>query len=285
MNNEFAFFPGCVLSQAAKESKISLEAIAPVLGIKLHEIKGWSCCGASQAQCVDPMASLVANARNIALAESMNMPLLTTCSTCMLTLTKAKLTLDKGAKSYINTFLKEGGMQYQGSTEITSLLWVLYQSLDTLKAKVTRPLTNLKVALFYGCHSLRPERELKKESSTNPKSFEAVVSALGAQIVPFEKRLDCCGFHASYPAVKSVSKMSSEIVNDAAEHGADVVVTPCPLCQMQLDIYQERYQEAMSSKARKPIIHLSQLVGLALGLSNEQLGLNINIQDATRLVS
>ena len=277
MNNEFAFFPGCVLSQAAKESKISLEAIAPVLGIKLHEIKGWSCCGASQAQCVDPMASLVANARNIALAEGMNMPLLT--------LTKAKLTLDKGAKSYINTFLKEGGMQYQGSTEITSLLWVLYQSLDTLKAKVTRPLTNLKVALFYGCHSLRPERELKKESSTNPKSFEAVVSALGAQIVPFEKRLDCCGFHASYPAVKSVSKMSSEIVNDAAEHGADVVVTPCPLCQMQLDIYQERYQEAMNSKARKPIIHLSQLVGLALGLSNEQLGLNINIQDATRLVS
>ena len=256
-----------------------------MLGIKLHEIKGWSCCGASQAQCVDPMASLVANARNIALAEGMNMPLLTTCSTCMLTLTKAKLTLDKGAKSYINTFLKEGGMQYQGSTEITSLLWVLYQSLDTLKAKVTRPLTNLKVALFYGCHSLRPERELKKESSTNPKSFEAVVSALGAQIVPFEKRLDCCGFHASYPAVKSVSKMSSEIVNDAAEHGADVVVTPCPLCQMQLDIYQERYQEAMNSKARKPIIHLSQLVGLALGLSNEQLGLNINIQDATRLVS
>ena len=79
--------------------------------------------------------------------------------------------------------------------------------------------------------------------------------------------------------------MSSEIVNDAAEHGADVVVTPCPLCQMQLDIYQERYQEATNSKARKPIIHLSQLVGLALGLSNEQLGLNINIQDATRLVS
>ena len=88
--NEFAFFPGCVLSQAAKESKMSLEAIAPILGIKLHEIEGWSCCGASQAQNVDPLATLVANARNIALAEGMNMPLLTTCSTCMLTLTRAK---------------------------------------------------------------------------------------------------------------------------------------------------------------------------------------------------
>lgn len=283
--NEFAFFPGCVLSQAAKESKISIEAIAPILGIKLHEIKGWSCCGATQAQCVDPMASLVANARNIALGEKMNMPILTTCSTCMLTLTKAKNTLDKGAKEHINKFLAEGNMQYQGSTEITSLLWVLYQNLDKLKASVKKPLSGLKVALFYGCHSLRPEKELVKESSTNPKSFEAVVEALGATIVPFEKRLDCCGFHASYPAVKSVQKMSSQIVGNADKNGAAVVVTPCPLCQMQLDIYQERYQDAQGSDIRKPIIHLSQLVGLALGLNNEQLGLDLNIIDATKLVS
>ncbi|MBE2987264.1 CoB--CoM heterodisulfide reductase iron-sulfur subunit B family protein [Campylobacter sp. RM12920] len=283
-NKEFAFFPGCVLSQAAKESKMSLEAIAPILGITLHEIPGWSCCGASQAQCVDPIASLVANARNIALGEKMGMPILTTCSTCMLTLTKAKNTLDKGAKDRINTFLAEGNMKYEGNTEITSLLWVLYQNLDTLKAKVINPLSNLKVALFYGCHSLRPERELTKESSTNPKSFEAVVEALGATIVPFEKRLDCCGFHASYPAGKSVRKMSSQIVGNADSNGADVVVTPCPLCQMQLDIYQERYQDENNSNIRKPIIHLSQLVGLALGLSNKELGLDLNIQDATRLV-
>ncbi|MDL0090092.1 8-methylmenaquinol:fumarate reductase membrane anchor subunit, partial [Campylobacter gastrosuis] len=280
-NKDFAFFPGCVLSQAAKESKMSLEAIAPILGITLHEIKGWSCCGASQAQDVDPLAALVANARNIALSEQMNMPLLTTCSTCMLTLTRAKTTLDKGAKTRINTYLKEGNMQYQGSNEITSLLWVLYENLDTLKAKVTKPLSNLKVALFYGCHSLRPEKELGKESSVNPKSFEAVANALGAKVVPFEKRLDCCGFHATYPAQESVQKMSSQIISDADENGADVVVTPCPLCQMQLDIYQERYQDAQNSSIRKPIIHLSQLVGLALGLDNKALGLDLNIIDAT----
>lgn len=262
---------------------MSLEAIAPILGIKLHEIKGWSCCGASQAQCIDPMAALVANARNIALAEQMNMPVLTTCSTCMLTLTKAKNALDKGAKERINTFLKEGNMQYQGTSEITSLLWVLYQNIETLKAKVIKPLSNLKVALFYGCHSLRPEKELAKESSTNPNSFETVVEAIGAKIVPFEKRLDCCGFHASYPAVKSVQKMSSQIVGNADKNGADCVVTPCPLCQMQLDIYQERYQDAQNSDVRKPIIHLSQLVGLALGLNNKQLGLDLNIIDATKL--
>lgn len=284
MQNEFAFFPGCVLSQAAKESKISLEAIAPILGWKLNEIKGWSCCGASQAQCVDPMATLVANARNIALAEQMKMPMLTTCSTCMLTLTRAKNTLDKGAKEHINTFLAEGNMKYEGSTEITSLLWILYQNLDTLKSKVVKPLSNLKVALFYGCHSIRPESELgPKESSTNPKSFESVVSVLGAQIVPFAKRLDCCGFHATYPADTSVKKMSSQIVNNASENQADCVVTPCPLCQMQLDIYQERFQDYTNSKARLPIIHLSQLVGLALGLSKEAVGLDYNIIDASKI--
>lgn len=99
MQKEYAFFPGCVLSQAAKESKISLEAIAPILGWKLNEIKGWSCCGASQAQCVDPITTLVANARNIALAEEMKMPMLTTCSTCMLTLTKAKILLIRVQKN------------------------------------------------------------------------------------------------------------------------------------------------------------------------------------------
>ena len=175
------------------------------------------------------MAALVANARNIALAEQMNMPVLTICSTCMLTLTKAKNTLDKGAKERINTFLKEGNMQYQGTSEITSLLWVLYQNVETLKAKVIKPLSNLKVALFYGCHSLRPEKELVKGSSTNPNSFETVVEAIGVKIVPFKKRLDCCGFHASYPAVKSVQKMSSQIVGNADKNGADCVVTPCPL--------------------------------------------------------
>lgn len=284
MAKEFAFFPGCVLSQAAKESKISLEAIAPILGWKLNEIKGWSCCGASQAQDVDPLAALVANARNIALAEKMRQPMLTTCSTCMLTLTRSKNTLDKGAKERINGYLAEGNMRYEGSTEITSLLWELYDDLPNVKAKVKEPLKDLKVALFYGCHSIRPEKEFNgKESATNPKSFETVVSALGATIVPFAKRLDCCGFHATYPADKSVKKMSSQIVNDASENQAQCVVTPCPLCQMQLDIYQERFQEATNSKARLPIIHLSQLVGLAFGLSAKELGLDLNIIDATRI--
>ncbi|WP_277640304.1 8-methylmenaquinol:fumarate reductase membrane anchor subunit [Wolinella succinogenes] len=283
MQKEFAFFPGCVLSQAAIESKKSIEAIAPVLGIKLREIEGWSCCGASQAQCVDPLATLVANARNLALAERMKLPVLTTCSTCLLMLTRAKAELDRGQKDKINSFLAKGNMSYQGTSEVTSLLWVLAQNVEELKSKVKKPLSSLKVAVFYGCHSLRPEKDLGFESSTNPTSFETVVKALGAQVVPFEKRLNCCGFHAVYPAESSAMKMTSGIINTAAKSEAHCVVTPCPLCQMQLDIYQEDAQKIAKSKERVPVLHLSQLVGLALGIPAKELGLNHNVIDATKL--
>ena len=283
MQTEFAFFPGCVLTQAAKESKMALEAVAPRLGIKLKEIPGWSCCGASQAQDVDPVATLVANARNIALAEKMGLPVLTSCSTCLLMLRRAKAELDGGKKDRINTFLAKGNMSYAGTSEVTSLLWVLAQNAQMLKSKVVRPLAGLKVAAFYGCHSLRPEHALGFESAVNPSSFETVVAALGAQTVPFTKRLDCCGFHAVYPAEKSVMRMTGQIVDSAAASGATCLVTPCPLCQMQLDIYQEAAQDISSSKARMPVLHLSQLVGLALGVPAKALGLDYNVVDATKV--
>ena len=283
MQTEFAFFPGCVLTQAAKESKMALEAVAPRLGIKLKEIPGWSCCGASQAQDVDPVATLVANARNLALAEKMNLPVLTSCSTCLLMLRRAKAELDGGKKDRINTFLAKGNMHYAGTSEVTSLLWVLAQNAQMLKSKVVRPLANLKVAAFYGCHSLRPEHALGFESAVNPTSFETVVAALGGQTVPFAKRLDCCGFHAVYPAEKSVMRMTGQIVDSAAASGATCLVTPCPLCQMQLDIYQEAAQDISKSKARMPVLHLSQLVGFALGIPAKELGLDYNVIDATKV--
>ena len=283
MQAEYAFFPGCVLTQAAKESRMALDAVAPVLGITLKEIPGWSCCGASQAQDVDHVATLVANARNLALAEQMGLPILTSCSTCLLMLRRAKEELDGGQKDRINTFLAKGNMAYKGTSDVTSLLWVLAKNADVLKSKVVKPLTNLKVAAFYGCHSLRPESALGFESAVNPSSFETIVSAVGAQTAPFAKRLDCCGFHAVYPAEKSVMHMTSEIVNDAAAGGANCIVTPCPLCQMQLDIYQDNAQEISKSKARVPVLHLSQFVGLALGIPGKQLGLDYNVIDATKL--
>lgn len=284
MQTEFALFPGCVLQQAASEARTALDAIATKLGLTLRELPGWSCCGASHVQDADPTAALVANARNLALAEGMGLPLLTVCSTCLLMLRQAKRTLDaneRGARERIGKALAAGGMRYQGTSPVTSLLWVLAERLDSLREAVCIPLSHMKVAGFYGCHSLRPERDLGFESSVAPHSLEDIVRALGAEPVPLGQRLACCGFHAIYPAREAATRLTDAVIAGAAEAGATCIVTPCPLCQMQLDMHQGT--TGIKAATALPVLHLQQLVGLALGLTPDALGLGHNIVPAGRL--
>ena len=283
MQKRYAFFPGCVLNSAASEAHTALKACAKALDLELVEIPGWSCCGASHVQDIEPVAALAANARNLALAEKIGAPMLTSCSTCGLMLRSAKHELDNGRKAEANTWLKAGKLEYQGSVEVTSLLWELAKDIPALKAKVKKPLNGLKVAAFYGCHSLRPKQIMTYESSTQPTSFESIVTALGATPVPFDKRLDCCGFHAIYPAEADAMQMISGIVASAATAGAHCLSTPCPLCQMQLDIYQDNATKTTGIKERVPALHLPQLVGLALGVPAKELGLDRLVVEPTGL--
>lgn len=280
---KYAFFPGCTLEGAAKEALTSTQKIAEALGIELVELEGWTCCGASHVQDIDDLLALSLNARNIALAEKLNLPLLTVCNTCTLMLRSAKQQLDQTPelKDKVNTILGQSGYTYSGSSEVTHLLWVLLKNygLDNLKKKIKRPLTGLKVASFYGCHILRPPDIMGFENSLNPQSLENLVEALGAENVAFEKRLDCCGFHAVFPAEQEVLKITGLDCLSAREAGAHCMVTPCPLCQMQLDMYQPDSQKQFKETLTIPVLHLSQLIGLALGLSPQDLGLGRHIVD------
>jgi succinate dehydrogenase / fumarate reductase cytochrome b subunit len=276
---KYAFFPGCVLEGAAKENYIATTAVAKALGIELIEIPGWTCCGASHVQDVDDLAATAINARNIALAEQMNLPLLTVCNTCTLMLRKAKAKLDGGQQEKVNGILAKAGLQYQGTSEITHLLWVLLKDygLDKLGAAVNRPLKGLKVAGYYGCHILRPPALMDFEDYANPQSLEKLITALGAQPVDFDARLKCCGFHATYTAEQDMINITGQTNQSALKAGADCMVTPCPLCQMSLDMNQPEGQAAVSCQQEIPVLHLAQLVGLALGLTPEQLGINRHI--------
>jgi succinate dehydrogenase / fumarate reductase cytochrome b subunit len=251
--------------------------------VELVEIPGWNCCGASHVQDIEPLAALVANARNLALAEEIGAPLLTACSTCALMLRQAKAALDSGRKDEINAFLKAGNLAYNGTIPVTMLLWELAKDLPALKAKVQKPLKGLRAAAFYGCHTVRPEALMDFEPSSAPTSFESVLTALGATPAPFAKRLSCCGFHAVYPAEADALKMISAIVDGAAQADAHCVATPCPLCQMQLDMYQDAAAKATGVKARVPALHLQQLVGLALGVPAGELGFGRNIVEPDTL--
>jgi succinate dehydrogenase / fumarate reductase, cytochrome b subunit len=286
---KYGFFPGCTLESAAYELMISTKKVAEALGIELIELDGWTCCGASHIQDISEDLSLAINARNIALGEKLNAPIMTVCNTCTLMLRTAKQRLDEDdeARARANEGLKEAGLEYQGTSDVTHMLWMLLADygLENLKQKVKRPLKGLKVANFYGCHIIRPPQIMGFESHLNPQSMEMVAVALGAEVVNFDQRLACCGFHAVFPAEQEVMQKTGVNCLSAKDAGADVLVTPCPLCQMQLDMYQPDAQKRFEESIKMPILHLPQLIGLALGFEPEELGIKRHIIDAIPVLS
>ena len=274
---KYAFFPGCVLESAAKEDYMATKAVAKRLGIQIEEINGWTCCGASHVQDIEPLTTLATNARNIAIAEEQGLDILTVCNTCTLMLREAKKELDENAtkRTEVNNMLAQIGKEYKGTSNITHFLWVLIRDygLDKLRTQVIKPLTGLRVAEYYGCHILRPQETMDFEDYQLPTSLFDLITAIGATPIDFSRKLDCCGFHAVYPAHDSVMEMTGSINADAAKEGADCVVTPCPLCQMQLDMFQKEAEQTVSKGKDMPILHMSQLIGLALGISPKEMGM------------
>lgn len=277
MNAKYAFFPGCVLNAAAREARDATEAVAARLGVELVEIPGWSCCGASQVQDVDKETAIAVNARNLALAEKMGLDVVTACSTCALMLRTARKELQGRRKDEVNTLLGEVGLTYTGKAEVSHILWLLADSVKEWRPKVTNPLRNLQVASFYGCHTVRPPEVMTYESHLDPHSMETIIEALGAKPVDIPERTKCCGFHAVFPAEQTALRLTASAADDARKAGADCILTPCPLCQMQLDMYQPDARSATGKGGETPILHLTQLVGLALGIPREKLGLKRHI--------
>lgn len=287
MGMKFALFPGCVLKGAAAEALTSLQKVCEKLGIELEEIPEWTCCGASHAQGVNELAALAVNARNISIAENMGLPIMTVCNTCTLQLRTAKKRLDSNPelKDKVNKILKDSGhpYEYKGTSEITHLLWVLDKTPEILKGKVTNPLTGKKIAAYYGCHILRPEEVMDYEDGKNPHSFENVIKALGAEPVEFSASRMCCGFHALLAAEDDVMKATGTIVDSAAKADAECIATPCPLCQMQLDMYEPEGRDAVGSMADIPVLHLQQLIGFALGMSKTEMGFDRHVSAQDKL--
>ncbi|MDR3042671.1 MAG: CoB--CoM heterodisulfide reductase iron-sulfur subunit B family protein [Desulfovibrio sp.] len=285
MTRKYAFFPGCVLDAAAREARDATQAVAARLGIELVEIPGWTCCGASHVQDIDRETALAANARNLALAERMGLDVLTACSTCALMLRTARAELKNGRKSAVNEALAEAGLEYRGTADVTHLLWVLADTAAEWAPKVRKPLSGVRVAPFYGCHTVRPPEIMTHESHLNPRSMETVIAACGAQPVTIPERLKCCGFHAVFPAESTAHNMTASAADSARKEGADCLLTPCPLCHMQLDMYQPDARATTGKGGDTPVLHLAQLVGLAVGVERERLGLSRHIVSPAPLLS
>ncbi|OLP17357.1 heterodisulfide reductase [Leptolyngbya sp. 'hensonii'] len=289
----YAYFPGCVAQGACRELYQSTQALTQALGIELVELKKAACCGSGTFKEDSLLLEDTVNARNIALAEELQLPLLTHCSTCQGVIGHVDERLKQAQQrnpaylEQVNALLeKESCSPYQGTTEVKHLLWALVgdYGLDALRERVTRKLTGLRCAAFYGCYLLRAQTLLPYDDPFNPHTLESVFAAVGATPVQYQGRTQCCGWPISSYATTASFQMAGKHLKAAIVAGADCMVTPCPLCHLNLDSRQPEIERTIGETLGLPILHLPQLVALALGVTPQELGLNRHIVSTRSIV-
>lgn len=286
---KYAYYPGCSALKSATELDASTRKVVARLGIEWVTLDEAACCGSRECgglEVEDENLSLVINARTLAMAEAAGVEtIVDVCSTCQLKLDgdNKRLQQDDALRAKVNKALAEIGMQYNGTVEVEHLLYVILDDigLDTIRESVTRPLTGLRVAPFYGCHLIRPSKSHGfRDDPYNPRSLGLLIEAVGGTEVEYDGASKCCGFHALMVREKPALKMSGQHMLEAKGEGADVMVTPCPLCHTVLDAYQPRAERELQTQIGLPILHLPQLIGLAQGFSPEELGLDRHMIEA-----
>jgi len=273
----YALYPGCNPKMAEPELLKSVYAIALHLNIELIELDKVSCCGGAHLQDKNPFQALLLNARNFTYAERLQLDMVSICNTCQYVLSEAhhRLSSDIELRHQINLRLQSQKRRFQGTSRPRNFLYVLLEDIgrSELRRHVVRPLTGLRVAPFYGCHLYSPKEVQKgstgNESPWSPSSLETVIGDLGATPVSYPLKTQCCGFHSSLYQPKTSAALVDAVLSEAEDRGAELMITPCPLCHANL--------EAFSGRHTLPVLYYQQLMGLAYGLSWKQLGLQHNM--------
>ena len=272
---KFAYYPGCSARSTCAELNEATHLVAARLGLDLLQLDSATCTGARELRAIDPVGFFTLNVRILALAEREGLPLMTICNTCTLNVLDAHAAFldDPNLAATINARLAEEGLRYSGRTRISHFLWVLYEDIGEarLRMLVKRPLSGLTVAAFYGCHITRPPQRYKFVDSRNNLALERLAEILGCQPIDYSGRTECCGFHTAAHDERIAIKLTGEHIQSAKAKGARTMVTPCPLCHTVLDGFQREIERDIGKVLDMPVLHLPQLVGLALGLSPRQL--------------
>jgi succinate dehydrogenase / fumarate reductase cytochrome b subunit len=284
----FALYPGCAAKGATPELYQSTMAIIGRLGLQVVELEAASCCGAGVITEADPDVALALNARTFSQAERLGLDIMTICGTCQGVMSAAnrRFKQEPGTLERINRLLAQDGIAYQGRVQVKHLLWIAVRDigLSKLSETIRTPLKDLRIAPFYGCYMLRPSWDLGFDDPENPSSLEKVIRAVGGEPVAYAGRTKCCGFPIILEKEAIAVAMAGTNMKEAIDHGAEVMVTPCPLCHMSLDIYQERAGQAVRTTLNLPILHLPQLLGLAMGIPAKDLGLSRHLISVDSIV-
>ncbi len=275
----YSYYPGCSLERMAAAYHLSAVETARALGVELRELEDWNCCGATAYFHIDELLATTLSARNLALAEQQGLDVVTPCSGCYKNMyfTREHLRQDPDLAEHVNTALAEDGLQFRGTVHVRHLLEVLVQEvgLEEIRRRVTRPLHGLHVAPYYGCQILRPRKAATRDET--PHYFEDLLTAVGAIPVDFPLRDRCCGGSLIVTHRPAALSMVYALLQDAADHDAEVVATACPLCQLNLECYQRQVNRTFGTTFRLPVLYFTQLVGLALGILPQRLGVGTEL--------
>lgn len=270
---KYAYYPGCSLHATATEYDHSTLEVCEALGMELQEIPDWNCCGASSAHSLNHDLSIALPLRNLAIAEGMGLDVIAPCAACFSRLKAADAEV-KGDPKLQASMAEKSGVKYNGRIQVLSLLAAISAlGDDAIKSKVQKPLTGLKVASYYGCLLLRPPSVACFDDPENPVSLDNIMADLGAEVIEWPYKNECCGASLSISKPEIVVKLTHDILSMAKQAGADCLVTACPLCQGNLDMRQPDIAAKYGKQFNMPIFYFTQLMGLALGLRTEGLGI------------
>jgi succinate dehydrogenase / fumarate reductase, cytochrome b subunit len=272
-----AYYKGCLASLSAKELDISTQALSPKVGLELIELETVTCCGAGDIHEAEPDYYLHLNARILAYAEATGSDtLMTVCNVCTLNLRQANFQLqgDEGLRARVNENLAKVGVpEYNGTVDVRHFLWMVAEGegYELLKAAAHKGLKGLKIAPFYGCQILRPSKLLGFEDPDRPSSLERIIEACGGEAIDYPAKIKCCGFPIIQAREETALGELIQPIEQAMEAGADAMVTPCPLCHLSLDAWQSKLKKQTGKDFGMPILHLSQLIGVAAGFGESEL--------------
>jgi len=271
----YALFLGCTIPARQPNYELSARKTLAKLGIELVDLANFTCCCPPPVQSIDLETSLAVAAYNICLAEEADLNLVTLCSGCFesLAMANAMLKADEELKARINRILSKAGKEFLGSKEVKHFLQVLTDDvgLERLKQSVSKPLSNLKVAAFYGCHALRPSELLKLDDPERPRILENLIEALGSKSVEYRNKLKCCGGLLRGYSDDLALDLAREKLANTTKAGADCIATLCPFCFIALDLGQLQIRSKLKEEFDMPVLHYSELLSLALGIDPKKL--------------
>jgi heterodisulfide reductase subunit B len=280
----FSYYPGCSLRTKAKNLDDSTKAVATALGVELDELHGWVCCGAVPPLVTDNVMNLLAPVRNLASAEKRGNELVTTCAFCynILKRSNAIIREDAEKREKINSFIEEN---YTGNIRVLHLLEVLRDEIgfEAIKERIQVSLKELSVAPYYGCLLLRPYEIIRLDNPENPRILEDLARSLGCTVIDFPYRNECCGSYLAVNSKRVAVERAGIILTAAARRGVEAVMVSCPLCHFNLDYTQDEVKEVYRGFTEIPILYFTQIIGVALGLS-ELCGLDQHYVDPRPLL-